>query len=60
MANCLNIKFGRCDAVFVAKIGDGPIEKLATIGVQAVADYAYEAIEESLLDYLRKSAGVVS
>jgi predicted Fe-Mo cluster-binding NifX family protein len=34
-----------CKAVFVAKIGDGPIEKLAAIGVQAVADYAYEAIE---------------
>ena len=49
-----------CEAVFVAKIGDGPIEKLAAIGVQAVADYAYEAIEDSLLDYVRKPAGVVS
>ena len=48
------------EAVFVAKIGDGPIEKLAAIGVQAVADYAYESIEDSLLDYVRKPAGVVS
>jgi len=43
-----------CQAVFVAKIGEGPTEKLATIGVQAVSDYAYEAIEESLLDYAKK------
>lgn len=43
-----------CDAVFVAKIGDGPIEKLAKIGVEAVDQYAYEAIEESLADYIRK------
>ena len=47
-----------CEAVFVAKIGDGPVEKLAAIGVQAVADYAYEAIEASLLDYVRKTAEV--
>jgi len=40
-----------CKAVFVARIGDGPAEKLAAIGVEAVADYAYEAIEASLLDY---------
>ena len=43
-----------CHAVFVAKIGDGPIQKLQDIGVQSVADYAYEAIEESLLDYARR------
>ncbi|MGI1670170.1 MAG: hypothetical protein K6L74_07585 [Neptuniibacter sp.] len=43
-----------CKAVFVAKIGDGPIEKLKNIGVQSVSDYAYEAIEESLLDYVQK------
>lgn len=42
-----------CHAVFVAKIGDGPTEKLNAIGVDAVADYAYEAIEASLLDYVR-------
>lgn len=43
-----------CQAVFIAKIGDGPIEKLAAIGVEAVSDYAYEAIETSLLDYVKK------
>lgn len=43
-----------CHAVFVAKIGDGPTEKLAAIGVQAVSEYAYEAIEESLIDYAQK------
>lgn len=45
-----------CHAVFVAKIGDGPTEKLARIGVKAVSDYAYEAIEASLLDYASKLA----
>ncbi|EIJ36361.1 NifB/NifX family molybdenum-iron cluster-binding protein [Thiothrix nivea] len=49
-----------CEAVFVAKIGDGPIEKLAAIGVRAVADYAWETIEESLLDYVRNTAGATS
>lgn len=43
-----------CRAVFVAKIGDRPTKKLAAIGVQAVADYAYEAIEPSLLDYVQR------
>jgi predicted Fe-Mo cluster-binding NifX family protein len=43
-----------CQAVFVAKIGDGPTEKLKAIGVKAVSDYAYEAIEDSLLDYMRR------
>jgi len=46
-----------CDAVFVAKIGDGPTEKLSNIGVKAVSEYAYEAVEESLLDYVGKQAG---
>lgn len=44
-----------CGAVFVAKIGDGPIEKLKAIGIEAVADYAYEAIEAALLDYARRT-----
>ena len=43
-----------CRAVFVARIGDGPTEKLAAIGVEAVSDYAYEEIEPSLLDYVDK------
>ncbi|MGR8930563.1 MAG: NifB/NifX family molybdenum-iron cluster-binding protein [Gammaproteobacteria bacterium] len=45
-----------CQAVFVAKIGDGPTEKLQAIGVRSVANYAYEAIEESLLDYVCQMA----
>lgn len=45
-----------CRAVFVAKIGDGPTEKLRAIGVAAVSTYAYEAIEASLLDYARRVA----
>jgi predicted Fe-Mo cluster-binding NifX family protein len=40
-----------CNAVFIVKIGDGPIEKLQAIGVKSVCDYAYEAIEASLLAY---------
>lgn len=45
-----------CQAVFVARIGDGPTEKLAAIGVAAVAGYAWEPIEPSLLDYARRLA----
>lgn len=40
-----------CHAVLVAKVGDGPRAKLAAIGVGIVVDYAYEDIEDSLLDY---------
>ena len=43
-----------CSAVFVAKIGDGPTEKLQARGITAVADYAWEEIEPSLLDYISK------
>ena len=43
-----------CYAVFVAKIGDGPTEKLAKIGVKSVSYYAYEAIDESLVDYVQR------
>jgi predicted Fe-Mo cluster-binding NifX family protein len=43
-----------CAAVFVAKIGDGPTDKLAARGITAVADYAWEEIEPSLLDYADK------
>ncbi|MBB3103035.1 NifB/NifX family molybdenum-iron cluster-binding protein [Azomonas macrocytogenes] len=45
-----------CHAVFVAKIGDGPVEKLKAIGVHAVSHYAWETIEPSLLDYARRTA----
>jgi predicted Fe-Mo cluster-binding NifX family protein len=40
-----------CQAVFVAKIGDGPSEKLQARGIVAIADYCWEAIEPSLLQY---------
>ncbi len=40
-----------CDAILVAKIGEGPTDKLAAIGVKANADYAYLEINSSLLDY---------
>jgi hypothetical protein len=43
-----------CDAVFVAKIGDGPTEKLAARGVTAVSDYAWEDIEPSLMNYAQQ------
>jgi len=45
-----------CRAVFVARIGDGPTEKLRAIGIEAVACYACAAIEESLLDYASRVA----
>lgn len=45
-----------CYAVFVAKIGDGPTDKVNAIGVRAVSEYAHAAIEESLLDYARRVA----
>lgn len=44
-----------CDAVFVAKVGDGPTEKLAARGITAVSEYAWEEIEPSLQDYIAKT-----
>ncbi|MDP2200381.1 MAG: NifB/NifX family molybdenum-iron cluster-binding protein [Methylicorpusculum sp.] len=41
-----------CYAVFIAKIGEGPTEKCQAIGVKAVSDFAYQAIEASLIDYV--------
>jgi len=41
-----------CHAVFVAKIGDGPTEKLNAIGVKAVSTYAWEEIEPALVAYI--------
>lgn len=40
-----------CSAVFVAKVGDGPTDKLAARGITAVAEYAWEEIEPSLQEY---------
>lgn len=40
-----------CDAVFVAKIGDGPVAKLKARGIEAVSDYCWEEIAPSLMQY---------
>lgn len=55
MADILDT-IGDCQAVFVAKIGDGPIGKLAARGITAVADYAWEEIEPALRDYAARQA----
>lgn len=44
-----------CQAVFVARIGDSPAEKLRAMGVEPVANYAWEAINDSLRDYVRRT-----
>lgn len=40
-----------CGAVFVAKIGDGPSEKLKARGIQAITQYTWEEIIPSLQDF---------
>jgi len=40
-----------CAAVFVARIGDGPTDKLAARGITAVSDYPFEEIEPSLAQW---------
>lgn len=47
-----------CEAVFVAKIGDGPVEKLAKINVAAVDEYAYLGVDDSLQTYSESRFGV--
>lgn len=49
-----------CNAVFVAKIGDSPSEKLAQRGITAVSQYAWEEIEPSLLDYITNNGDRIS
>jgi len=44
-----------CAAVFVAKIGDGPADKLIAKGITPISDYTWEEIESSLLDYYNSS-----
>jgi predicted Fe-Mo cluster-binding NifX family protein len=46
-----------CQAVFVAKVGDGPVEKLAARGIEAVSDYPWEEIEPVLNAYFQKQGG---
>ncbi len=41
-----------CQAVFVAKIGDGPRDKLAAIGVEAVDAYGWMTIDEAIAAWL--------
>ncbi len=42
-----------CVAVFVAKIGDGPTEKLKAQGIEVVSEYCWETIELSLIAYMQ-------
>ena len=45
-----------CDAVFVARVGDGPAEKLRKRHVEPVSDYPWEEIEPALADWLAKTS----
>jgi nitrogen fixation protein NifB len=45
-----------CAALFVARIGNGPKDRLASIGVASVDDYPFGAVEASLLDWYGKRA----
>jgi len=40
-----------CDAVFVAKVGDGPAEKLRARGVEPIADYPWEEVIPALNEW---------
>jgi nitrogen fixation protein NifB len=46
-----------CAACFIARVGEGPREKLAGAGIQAVDAYPYGAVEASLMDWYRKRLG---
>jgi nitrogen fixation protein NifB len=43
-----------CMACFIARVGEGPREKLAGAGIQAVDAYPYGAVEASIMDWYRK------
>jgi len=43
-----------CAACFVARIGDGPKERLASVGIEGVGEYPYGAIDDSLMAWLAK------
>ncbi|HTH39442.1 MAG TPA: NifB/NifX family molybdenum-iron cluster-binding protein [Rhodocyclaceae bacterium] len=45
-----------CQALFVAKVGDGPAQRLRDAGIAPIGDYAYGAIDASLMDWYRKQA----
>jgi hypothetical protein len=40
-----------CTALFVARVGDGPREKLSAAGIEPVDTYPFGAIEASILDW---------
>ena len=40
-----------CAACFVARVGDGPREKLAGAGIEAVSDYPFSLVEPSLQEW---------
>ena len=42
---------GDCEAVFVAKVGDGPADKLRARGVEPVTDYPWEEIVPAITDW---------
>ncbi len=48
-----------CSVVFVAKIGEGPREKLAARGIVAVDDYAWEEIEPALMTFVHEKFSAV-
>jgi predicted Fe-Mo cluster-binding NifX family protein len=41
-----------CAAVFVARVGDGPAEKLMKRGIEPVLDYPWEPIDSALKAWL--------
>jgi nitrogen fixation protein NifB len=43
-----------CAACFIARVGEGPREKLAGAGIQAVDAYPFGAVEASIMDWYRK------
>ena len=45
-----------CKALFVAKVGDGPAQRLRDADIAPIGDYAYGAIDASLMDWYRKQA----
>lgn len=49
-----------CDAVFVAKVGEGPAEKLRRRGVEPVSDYPWEEIELALVNWLLRASREVA
>jgi predicted Fe-Mo cluster-binding NifX family protein len=46
-----------CQACFVARVGDGPREKLARAGIEAVSDYPFGAIGASVTAWYRAKQG---